>query len=107
MFMKSQAVMNARNSYVDERMNRVAITTVQQVNDRAFYRRGNRWVDSRVVEQEKAITSPKVVEFGSEEFWRLMQRLAGEGRQGTLSLGGDVLMVIDGEPVLVKTPGGQ
>ena len=106
MYMKQQVAMNGRNAYMDERMNRVAITNVQQINDRAFYRRGNRWVDSRVVEREKAITSPKVVEYGSEEFARLMRRLA-EGRQGTVSLGGDVLMVIDGEAVLVKMPEGK
>src|SRR6185369_10552673 len=44
-----QSCGNLRNAYWDANMNRVAISTVQQVNDRAFYKRGNRWVDSALV----------------------------------------------------------
>jgi hypothetical protein len=85
-------------------MNRVSISNVQQVNDRAFYRRNNRWVDSQLVARESQVRPARVIEFGSEEFRQLIQRLAGEGRQGSISLGGDVLMVVDGQPVLVKGP---
>lgn len=103
----TQSQLNARNAYFDENMNRVAITNVQQVSDAAFYRRGNQWVDSRLVEKEKTVKPAKVVEFGSAEFSALVSRLAAEGRQGAISLRGDVLMVVDGEPVLVKAPPGK
>lgn len=101
-FMKGQSVANNRNSFYDERMNRVSITNVQQVNDRAFYNRSGRWIDSRVVDRQKEITPTKVIEFGSEEFAKLAEKLAGEGRQGSIALRGEILLVVGNETVLVK-----
>ncbi|KPK71741.1 MAG: hypothetical protein AMJ84_05730, partial [Acidithiobacillales bacterium SM23_46] len=100
----AQRTLNARNTFYDQNMNRVAISTVQQISDRAFYRRGNRWVDSQIVNQEQTIQPTKVIRFGSEEFRRLASRLAEQGRQGSISLRGDILMVVDSEPVLIKGP---
>ena len=93
--------MNYGNAFLDEKLNRVSISSVQQVSDRTFYRRDNRWVDSRVLEQEKAAPK-KVIVFGSDEFQKLAERLAKEGRQGCVSLRGEVLLQVDGEMVLVK-----
>ncbi len=103
-FMKGQVALNRRNGYVDANMNRVEVTTVQQVADRAFFRRNNRWVDSRMVEDADTLTPRRTIESGSEEFRELVARLAGEGRQGCVSLAGDVLMMVDGESVLVRSP---
>ncbi|MCK4786583.1 MAG: hypothetical protein KAV87_22680, partial [Desulfobacteraceae bacterium] len=101
---RRQGALNMRNEYYDERMNRVSIANIQQINDRAYYRRGNRWVDSRVVENEAELKPKKVIEFGSEEFIELAYRLAAENRQGSIALGGDVLLLVEGEVVLVKMP---
>ncbi|MBI4586758.1 MAG: VWA domain-containing protein [Planctomycetes bacterium] len=101
---KAQSHLNVGNRYYDQNMNRVAITTVQQVCDRAFYQKKGRWVDSRVVDKEKELQPRKVIEFGSEEYRRLAEELIAEGRQGCLALRGDVLLVAGGEPVLVKAP---
>jgi Ca-activated chloride channel family protein len=101
---KRLGTLNMRNAYYDERMNRVSITNIQQINDRAYYRRGNRWVDSRVVENEKELKPNKIIEFGSKEFIELAQKLARENRQGSIALGGDVLLLVDGEVILVKMP---
>jgi len=103
-FQRGQLALNFRNTYWDPGMNRVAITTVQQVNDRAFYRRGRRWVDSRVINQGLTMEPATVIEFGSEAFRKLAARLAGEGRQGCIALQGDIVLVVDGQPVLIKGP---
>ena len=92
----------ANSNFLDANMNRVEITAVQQLNDRAFYRRGDRWVDSRIVGQEDAAEPKTIITFGSEEFRKLAMRLAAEGRQGTISLRGDIVMVVDDEPILVR-----
>jgi Ca-activated chloride channel family protein len=102
---RRQGQLNYRNGYWDENMNRVEVSRVQQVNDRAFYNRNGRWVDSRVVEREAEARPARVIEFGSEEYQRLVQALAGENRNGIVSLQGDILMVVDGQTVLVKGPG--
>ena len=97
----SQSCVNTRNGYWDANMSRVSISTVQQVNDRAFYKRGNRWVDSSLV--DKAETAPKkIVEVGSEEFRRLAHRLAAQSRQGCVALNGEILLNVDGESILVR-----
>jgi len=99
---KEQANLNMHNWFLDERMNRVSVTNVQQINDQAYYRRGRRWVDSRLVSNETEVKPTKVIEFGSEDFIELAQKLARENRQGSIALRGDVLLVVDGQPVLVK-----
>lgn len=101
---KAQSTLNIRNEFFDRQMNRVAITNVQQVNDVAYYRRGNRWVDSRLVNKETQAKPTKVIEFGSKEFIELAEKLAKQNRQGSIALAGDVLLLVDGEPVLVRMP---
>jgi Ca-activated chloride channel family protein len=99
--MMSQKAASTLN-YYDEKMERVSIANIQQINDRAYYRRGNRWVDSDLVEKEAQLTPAKVIEFGSSEFIELAEKLAKENRQGSIALRGDILLMVDGEPVLVR-----
>lgn len=103
-FQRNQMCLNPSNAYWNAKLERVSITTVQQVNDQAFYRRGTNWVDSKLVKNYSAIKPSKVVEFGSEEFTKLMWRLVKEGRQSCLAQDGDILLEVDGEPVLIKGP---
>jgi Ca-activated chloride channel family protein len=101
---KSLLCANPRNKYLDEGMNEVATAAVQQVCDLAFYKRRDQWVDSRIVAGGADARPARVITFGSEEFRTLADRLAREGRQGTIALRGDILMLVDGERVLVKAP---
>ncbi len=101
--LRSQTCANMANEFWDANMNRVSVANVQQVCDLAFYRRGNRWVDSRVIQKEKEIKPSRTVLYGSDEFVTLVAKLATQNRAGAISLEGDVLLVIDGEPVLVKS----
>lgn len=97
-----QSKLNASNSYLDEQMNRVEITSVQQVADLAFYRRGQRWIDSRASGETAEPT--RTIEFGSDEFWQIAQKLRSENRGGALALRGEMVLMVDGEPVLLKAP---
>jgi len=103
-FYSKQAVLNRANTYFDDKMDRVSISNVQQVNDLAFYRRGNRWIDSRIIDKERKMKPAKVIQFGSDEFYDydLARKLLLQNRQGSMSLRGDVLMVVDGETILIK-----
>jgi len=102
--MRAQTQLNIDNGYYDQNMQRVSITNVQQVNDRAFYQQGNRWVDSRLVGDEKAQTPATTIVFGSDEFKALVTRLAKENRAGSMSLKGEILLDVDGKSVLIKAP---
>jgi Ca-activated chloride channel homolog len=99
-FMSNQTVLNNSNAYVAADMSRRSITNVQQVNDQAFYQRGKRWTDSRLVEKER--TPDRVIAFGSREHVLLAERLARANRQGSLALRGEILLELDGEVVLVR-----
>jgi Ca-activated chloride channel family protein len=99
-----QQALNHSNAFVDQQMERVEITSVQQINDRAFFRRGARWVDSRAVQREGDLQPDRTVVVGTAAFNRLVARLAAENRAGTIALPGEVLLQIDGEIILVQPP---
>jgi len=101
---RTQSSANRSNFFVTQNMERVEITNVQQITDRAFFRRNNRWVDSSVLNREKTLTPDRTIEFGTPEFYKLVDRLVAEGRQGILALSGEMLLAIDGKTVLVKAP---
>jgi Ca-activated chloride channel homolog len=99
---KQQDVLNMSNMYLNKDMERVSVSSVQQINDTAYYFRNNRWIDSRLVEKESKIEPKKIVEYGSPEFIELATKLAEENRQGSIAFSQDVLLMVDGEPVLIK-----
>jgi len=103
-FQSNQAQLNAGNRFYDARMNRVSFTSVQQVDDRAFFRRNNRWVDSRVLDDDGEPHPSRTIEFGSDAFRELLQQLIAQNRQGTVSLRGDIVLQVDGDTILVKAP---
>ena len=102
MMQKPQDRLNIRNEYLDENMNRVAVANVQQINDNAYYFRNNRWIDSKLVEKESQIKPARIVEFGTDEFFELAHKLARQNRQASISMPGDILLMVDGEAVLVR-----
>jgi Ca-activated chloride channel homolog len=102
-FQRQQSILNGRNRIWNAKLEQVEVTTVQQANDRAFYNRNGRWVDSRLVQKEADLKNVQEVEFGTPEFRKLMERLISEGRQSSVSLRGDILLEVDGKAVLVKS----
>jgi len=97
-----QMTLNRDNEFYDANMNRVAVSNVQQVNDRAFFQRGERWVDSRLVDRTEPEGEARVVAFGSDEHLALARALAAEGRSGVVSLPGEILLQVDGETILIS-----
>ncbi len=101
-YMNTQSVANGANEYYDEQMNRVANTRVQQVSDRAFFRRGDRWVDSQALEPGKETAVDEMMTVGSSEYERLAATLAAQHRNGALAMEGEILMRVNGKNVLIK-----
>jgi Ca-activated chloride channel homolog len=101
---RSQSNVNRSNNFLTQNMQRVEITNVQQITDRTFFRRNNRWVEANMLEREKDLKPDQTIEFGTPEFYSLVDRLVGEGRQGILALSGEMLLSIDGKTVLIKAP---
>jgi Ca-activated chloride channel family protein len=99
---KGQSTLNYRNRFVDQRLDQAEITTVAQRCDLAFFRRGQRWIDSRLISVHEWIQPHEVLVIGSPRHADLLRRLVGEGRQGVLSLKGEILLEVEGRAVLVK-----
>ena len=88
---------------IDANLNQVAITSVQQVNDTAFYCREGRWIQSDLIEKSKE--KPQLeIEFGSSEFLKLVGEMSTEGRQNTLTMNGDILLNWRGRSILIRGP---
>ena len=67
---KGQEQLNMKNNFYDAELNEVSISSVQQINDNAYYRRGGQWVDSKLVAQQQQ-AAPARIEFGSQEYFEL------------------------------------
>ncbi|MFH1998557.1 MAG: VIT domain-containing protein [Planctomycetota bacterium] len=104
---RSRSQLNLNNAHFDSQMQRVTAAQVQQVNDLAFYQQGSRWVDSRIYTHNRQIEPARVVVHGESGFNDLLQQLESEQRQGAVSLPGEILMEINGEPVLVRPISGK
>ena len=97
---KAQSRSNYYNGWLDDRQQLVETTAVQQICDRAFFRRGDRWIDGNSV-ANGTVAPDECVPFGGARFFALLRRLENEGRAGVLSLRGEILLEVDGKNVLV------
>ncbi len=89
------------NSFWNAENEREEVAGVQLMCDRAFLKRGAQWIDTRLV--GKAEQAPqRVVTLGSPEHAEMLAGLVAEGRQGLLSLPGEILMEYRGQNVLVR-----
>ncbi|MCA9311836.1 MAG: VWA domain-containing protein [Phycisphaerales bacterium] len=98
--LKSQTCLNYSNTYWNERMESVRLSTVQQIADLAFYQRGSRWIDSRAAQREQEAPR-RTITLGTDAYSDLVEQLSTAGRASCLSLSGDILLVVDGDLVLV------
>lgn len=96
-----QSRQNMRNGFYDENMKRVEIVSVQQVNDRALFRQGGRWVDSQAIGNNSARVD-SVVRIGTPEYDAMVDKLVSQHRNGAMAVNGEVLLNVDGKNVLVK-----
>jgi hypothetical protein len=120
-FYRDQSVLNGGNVVIGagtvdfkegntagNNLERIQISNVQQLSDRAYFNNDGRWVESQVAMKagnNKAALQPKrTIEFGSDEFMELAQKLAKEGRQSSISLRGEILLEVGKEVVLVRNP---
>ena len=101
---RAQEVLNRDSTYLNSEMERTRIVNAQQANDLTFYFKDGRWVDSRLVTVEDIVTPHRTVEFGSDEFFEVANRLAAENRQGALAFAQDILLLVGGEIVLIDVP---
>ncbi len=99
---REQSWLNYSNRYLADNLESVQHTGIQQVCDRAFLRRGNQWIDSRLVADQASLEPAEVIDFGSPEHRQLIEVMAAQGRQAVLSLQGEVLIQHEGRNILLR-----
>lgn len=98
---KVQQTLNLDNRFKDAQLNDTNFVQVCQVADRGFFRRGDRWIDGRLLSRADAIEPARTVFVGTPEYQALVDKLVRENRQAIISLQGDIVVDVDGEAVLV------
>ncbi|UCD51611.1 MAG: hypothetical protein JSW27_03070, partial [Phycisphaerales bacterium] len=101
---RTQDVLNRDSSYLNSQMERTRIVNAQQANDLTFYFKDGRWIDSRLVTVEAMVTPHRTVEFGTDEYFAVADNLVGENRQGALAFAQDILLLVNGEIILIDIP---
>lgn len=97
---------NVTNEFISADMKTARVSTVCQVADQTLFRRGNRWVDARIVQADKENEAPEqVINFGTPEFTRLVDALAARNQTGLLALGDQCVLMYEGKRTLVNGPG--
>jgi Ca-activated chloride channel family protein len=100
---RRQSILNMRNRFYDENMRQVENRSIQQINDRAYYNRHNRWIESSIVNRKESQLKPdRTIKFGSDEYFELAEELAKTNRQGTLAMPGELLIIVNDQIILIK-----
>ncbi|MDB6006426.1 MAG: marine proteobacterial sortase target protein [Prosthecobacter sp.] len=92
--------LNVRNRFLNDKMEAIEITKVQQCQGGALFSKGNRWTDASAAKAERG--PDRTIEIGSAEFGRLVDELAADNRQGLLALRGELLLEHRGQLVLIR-----
>lgn len=102
---KLAAQLRYRNGYLDEKLARVEVNNVQQLQDRCFFKSGDAWVDGRVMTHTLTVGSPdREITFGSAEHFELLDELIVDGNAALLSLPGDIWLIHKDQYLLVHAP---
>lgn len=89
------------NVVVGGEVRAVRESAVNQVADRTFFGRSNRWVEASILDSEDE-KPDLTVDFGTDEYFRLAGELASEGRAAVLAQQGDVYLMHRAKRVLVR-----
>lgn len=99
---KSATKLNPGNSYLDDGLKNAKVKEVCQIADKAFYRKGNEWVDAGLAGKDINATKTVNVNVSSPEFKKLVTRLITDNRQSCLALGDNIRVVIDNQTYLIQ-----
>lgn len=92
---KSAASVNPTNRFLNADLEQEEVANVQQSADTAFYKRGDAWIDSRVVAEGGADVPVTEIAIGSKDFEQLVDKLVASGRQSCLNLGTGLEVVVE------------
>ena len=95
------------NGYLNDKLQRVEVSGVQQVNSRCLWNSNGNWVDGRLVAGTKgsklpATTPSLTVRYGTPAYTALLDRLVAINEQGLIARKGNILLEVEGKTILVQ-----
>jgi Ca-activated chloride channel family protein len=100
--MKKQQKLNYRNRYLNDKLQTVEVSGVQQVANYCVFQRGNTWIDGRLVASLKAANPERTIRYGTPAYSLLLTQLVASGQQGMIARKGEILLQHQGKTVLVQ-----
>lgn len=100
---KAATQVNRSNYYLNDKLENTRIDQVCQIADKAFYRKGNEWVDAGLAGKGKEAEQATLIKITSPEFQIIASQLIKENRQSCLALGDNIRVVVNGKNYLITS----
>ena len=99
---KRELTLNKYNIQMDREGRAVAFDNTAQIAQNGYFNRNGVWMESTVLAMSDAGRAVKTVQVGTPEYADVANRLIQSNRQGLLALDGSVMILLDGETVLMQ-----
>lgn len=99
---KKELTLNKYNVQMDHRGRTVSFGHTAQIAQNGYFNRNGVWMESTVLSLSDGGRSVKTVRVGTPEYAAVADRLVKTNRQGLLALDGSVMLLLDGETVLMQ-----
>lgn len=99
---KGGLTLNKYNIQMDRRGRAVSFSNTAQIAQNGYFNRNGVWMESTVLSVPDAGRSVKTVQVGTPEYAAVADRLVKTNRQGLLALDGSVMLLLDGETMLIQ-----
>jgi hypothetical protein len=96
---------NITNGYVNADMEYVSVQTVQQTSDLAFFQRGDRWIDSRLIDTTEVPKADRTLAFGTDEFDVYVRQLTSRHHNDIFAVAGNLVFRDNDQVVLLNVHG--
>lgn len=99
---KKELTLNKYNVQMDRRGRTVSFGHTAQIAQNGYFNRNGVWMESTVLSLPDGGRAVKTVQAGTPEYAAVADRLVKTNRQGLLALDGSVMLLLDGETVLMQ-----
>lgn len=99
---KKELTLNKYNVQMDRRGRTVSFGHTAQIAQNGYFNRNGVWMESTVLSLPDGGRAVKTVQVGTPEYAAVADRLVKTNRQGLLALDGSVMLLLDGETVLMQ-----
>lgn len=87
---------------MDRQGKAVSFGNTAQIAQNGYFNKNGVWMESTVLSMPDAGRTVKTVQVGTPEYAAVANRLIRTNRQGLLALDGSVMILLDGETVLMQ-----